>query len=259
MITCLDFSVNDIISHCLSVFLAMSTNHFGLVLDEIGFTPEYNTELQNIAQELSQDLLPSIGLSTLTEMVDYPSYDEERFLNSWQSAFKKLEKIGRAKEICSWILKYKDEETKFRMRAGTTPSWYFIGIDWGKNLDKFPQLLLPQDKIQSLRIIFLKHYVHEFEWHIKFPRLKDEVDYDTWEAYVLDKHGYDSWFKNRIRLHSNITKWTDIFRLLTNDEVEILHKWGYSITKTHYPTQIDYYFSLPEFAKELRDTGYYDL
>jgi hypothetical protein len=100
--------------------------------------------------------------------------------------FAQLQKIGRDNDICDWIQKLKVEDTKFRGRMGRR-AWDMVLVDWAMDRADFPPLQLPHDKMQDIKIVAMKRRLLEVEWHFKFPRLKDELDYDEWEAYVMER------------------------------------------------------------------------
>ena len=254
---CRDFSSNDVTNYGLSIFLIMSTKHFEPLATYLGCTFTFDDRLRQIAREFIEKAFPIIGISTPFKKAESDVDDIELYLQSWHTAFDKLDSIGYANEICNWIKKLRTEETNnihARIRTDT-PLWLLE--DWSMERWIPPSLELPNAKTQQIKIYVLQLFVDNLEWQTRLKRLTEDIDFDEWEEFAYKRHRGETWMSLQMGSHRLLTMWIQIFETLTKQEVIIFGQWWdksmQSYAKHFNP---DTHADLAEFASDLRKLGY---
>lgn len=249
-----EYSHIDIIEYGLNTFSIMSTDYFTYLKAEIDLLNEINFthDLELHARQFCEIAMTSIGQSTPNHQVHEDHFDKTSLLVAWKDFFTYLEKIGYDKVILTWFDHLMRVKKHFATRLHSW--WEDILLYWRKieKIDNGPNL--PQLINQQITILLLQERVRNFEWCCK-PRLWMESDKDVWSRYVMKSLGNSTWMRGMIVDYGLLKMWAEIFRILTEEELAELDRWGKSVFEKLNEDGYGY-FSLVQFAQDLKTHGY---
>ena len=248
-----EYSHIDIIGYGIRTFLVMSTDYFSYLKDEIDLLNEINftEELKSYARQFCEIAMPSIGQSTPNRKVPEDHFDKASLMKAWEDIFIHLEKLGYDKVILTWFNHLMKIDLYFAVRLHE-PSWTSILLVWHKIKEIETGPGLPQHINQQITIFLLQEQVRKFEWCCKL-RLWVEADEDIWSKYVMQTSGISSSMKGMIREHGLLKMWVALSKILKDDDIIEVEKWGKSAFEKFNITE---YFSLPQLAMDLKKHGY---
>jgi hypothetical protein len=251
-----DLSPEEIIDYAVSPIMVMSTEHFTQLHREIGYQGSYSIELKLASRQFSERALPSIGLSTPQMTVTPDSFNEEELLLAWQVLLLELQNSNLKTDVCEWLIKLKTDQTQFGGIVGS--NWADVLVDWAIDIENSPSMAIAEHKIKDFKIGVMKKWITDalFKIHEK-PELAEIIKVDVWENYIINIRTQKNWLSNRKRLYQAIAFWVQICNLLSNEELYLLDKWGYSVMQEKYRFMSNYfYFSVVQLADNFRTRGY---
>lgn len=238
----------------LSVFLALSLEHFEEFAETLHFPIEVSPDLQAIAKDFSLLAFSYLG-SWLPEMPPaipddaFPDITDPR-IRIWKYTFSSLSSKGYAEPILQWINELNQYHAQFSDKLGDPSEWDLLLVPWAKKPDdnEYSPLALSQSTINTIQLIVLRHYIKFQYFQIRDFKIKHWLKEDSWEHFAVKMRLAHAWLLNEVWFYLSLSQWIEILSQLTDIDIQILDAWGQKNMRKDRGNPV---FSIRDLANEL--------
>lgn len=244
---------DDIIDIWLLFFEALSVSQFNWIIDDLKFPFEVPEDLRSLAQDFViayHQYLQKPMLFESSIILYQPNSHPDPLLGIGQNMFSQLQERGYATDILNWINQYHYKLFIGKEIPEPTSHWDSLLEDWAytSKISDFSPLDLSEKTTSSLQLLILRSIICQYELRFDIDHMKKSDSKNQWEQYMFDTLYIGTWFSLQTRILIHLERWQGIFKLLSDEEIETIEKWGW---QQFANIGFDYRESLLEFKSNL--------